>query len=372
MKIKTITCHNVYNHGASLQEYALIRYLTSLGHETEAIDYTPPYLSNQFKLWVVNNSFFNKNLILRFIYIVLKLPTRLFNLKRKKAFDRFSKQFIPHTKTNYQSCKELARNIPDAEAFICGSDQIWNSFFENGKDPAFYLDFAPEDKLKISYAASFAIDRLDEEIKGFVKEKVNRLNYISVRESSGVKILNDLDIPNVAQVLDPVFLLTSSQWIELSEKVQHKKDYIFIYDFDANDQIKKLALQIKERYNFQIVTVNQRISYADETFYYKGPNTFLSLIRNANFIISNSFHAVAFSIIFEKQFLVFNRFDKINTRMRDLLKMIDLSHFLISDYSDVDLNLLSNIDYSVVNPKLDDLIVKSQTFLHSSLLNQIE
>ena len=189
MKIKTITCHEVYNHGASLQEYALLKYLENLGHEVETISYKPPYLSNHFKLWIVSSPKWGKNFFLRTLYLGIKLPKKLYNLTRKKNFDLFSKEWIPSTVDRYTSNEELKNNIPEADVYICGSDQIWNSFFQNGKDPAFYLDFVPDEKLKLSYAASFAIDELEEDIKDFVKKKVTRLDFISVRETSGVKIL---------------------------------------------------------------------------------------------------------------------------------------------------------------------------------------
>ena len=194
MKIKTITCHEVYNHGASLQDYALLMHLESLGHDVETIHYNPDYLSNHFKLWKVSNPRYEKNIILKIAYLILKLPGRLKSLKRKNNFDIFSEQYIKATKKSYRTNKELKNDLPNAEAYICGSDQIWNSFFPNGKDPAFYLDFVPDNKLKLSYAASFAIDQLEEDIKGFVKEKVSALDHISVREPSGVDILKDLGL----------------------------------------------------------------------------------------------------------------------------------------------------------------------------------
>jgi hypothetical protein len=367
MKIKTITCHEVYNYGASLQEYALLKYLETLGHEAETIHYKPPYLSNNFKLWEVNNGFFSKNIVLKLIYITLKLPKRLINLKRKKKFDEFSLNHIKSTKELYKSNEELKLNIPNADAYICGSDQIWNSFFENGKDPAFYLDFVPDNKLKISYAASFAIDALDDAIKEFVKQKVTRLGHVSVRELSGKKILDDLKINNVTQVLDPVFLLEPEKWDQLITVEKETEKYIFIYDFDSNPLIKEMAENYKRKFNWKIITVNQLINYADKNYFLDGPIKFLSLVKNAEFVISNSFHAVAFSIIFKKEFVVFNRHDKINTRMRDLLASIGQNQLLIIDNKMVKSHTLNTIDFNHVQKCLDSLIETSSQFLKNAL-----
>ena len=135
--------------------------------------------------------FLERNFLIKLAYLLYKLPKRLINLKRKQNFDKFSLKHIRSTAKLYNSNDELKLDIPKADVYICGSDQIWNSFFKNGWDPAFYLDFVPQNKLKLSYAASFAIDTLSDDIKDFVKEKVSRLDYVSVRESSGKKILEN-------------------------------------------------------------------------------------------------------------------------------------------------------------------------------------
>lgn len=363
MQIKTITCHEVYNHGASLQEYALLEFLISHGFSAETIHYKPPYLSGHFNLSAISNPKYNTTVIKQ-LYLLAKLPGRLIALKRKKAFDDFHRKYIPTGTVLYRNNQELRQNPPIADAFICGSDQIWNSFFENGKDPAFYLNFAPDTVKKISYAPSFAIDRLDEAVKPLVKENVSRLNAISVRETSGLKILQELGIRNAVQVLDPVFLLASSHWKNKFVKDIDEK-FVFVYDFDNNSIIQDIALQLKVNNGFRIFTVNQQIEYADRNFFLEGPEKFLSLIHSAQYIISNSFHAVAFSLIFEKQFAVVNRKESINTRMRDLLNLFDLGDRLIS--SVIDFNSLAEIDHSLFLKKKQMKIQYSKDFLLSAL-----
>ncbi len=371
MKIKTITCHEVYNYGASLQEYALLRYLQNLGHEAETIHYKPPHLSGHFKLWVVSNEFFARNIFMRAIYLTLKLPKRIINLKRKRNFDKFSEKHIKSTQKLYRSNNELKADTPEADVYICGSDQIWNSFFENGKDPAFYLDFVPDNKLKLSYAASFAIDKLEDNIKDFVKEKIGRLDHVSVRESSGKRIVEDLGYTNVTQVLDPVFLIDSQEWKslmipELEKDLISKGKYIVVYDFDNDPSIKYIAETYKEK-GYKIYAFNELIDYASENFYLEGVEFFLTVLNGAEAILANSFHAVAFSFIFHKKLGVFNRNDKINTRMRDLLQSVDLIHLLIDDKKKADNFKFDAIDYKEVQSKLDVLIEKSKNYLDKAL-----
>lgn len=363
MQIRTITCHEVYNYGASLQEYALLAFLNNQGHQAMTLHYKPDYLSGHFNLWKINNPRFNYPIV-RHLYLLAKFPSRFKSLSRKKSFDDFARRYIPTDNTLYKSNEELIANLPEADVFICGSDQIWNSFFQNGKDPAFYLNFVPSNLRKISYAASFAIDSLAEEVKPLVGDNVSTFDAIGVRETSGVKILKDLGIDDAIQVLDPVFLLDADHW--RSEFVTPILDkYVFIYDFDSNPLIKEIAIRLRKERGCKIFTANQNIDYADENYYLEGPEKFLSLIYNSQFNITNSFHAVAFSLIFEKQLIVVNRTEKINTRMRDLLSLFGLDSYLISSMEEY--GILEDIDYEKVRNPMQDCIQRSKQFLINAL-----
>ena len=361
MRIKTITCHEVYNYGASLQEYALLKFLNKQGWQASVLHYKPQYLSGHFNLWSVSPKF-NKPL-LKQLYLLAKLPGRMKALKKKKAFDTFHNKYIPTDKKLYRNNQELKENIPEGDVFICGSDQIWNSFFENGKDSAFYLNFVPDDKMKISYAASFAIDELEEGVKQLVKKNVERMHAVSVRETSGLTILKDLGIDNAVQVLDPVFLLERSHWDKFIFPIE--EDFIFIYDFDSNPLIKEIALELKTEKGWKIYSLNQNIDYADENFWLEGPERFLSLVSQSKMNLTNSFHSLAFSLIFQQQFVVVNRTEKINTRMRDLLQLVNLDNRLIT--SKMKYDALQAVDFSKVSGVQELHIHRSQDFLLKAL-----
>jgi hypothetical protein len=361
--IKTITCHDVYNHGASLQAYALQRYLEELGCNVEIIDYKPDYLSNHYRLTCISNPKFDKPII-KWLYILAKLPGRLHALSRKRVFDTFRKKYLKTTLCRYRSNEELKNNLPPADIYICGSDQIWNSFFLNGSDPAFYLDFVPDNCFKMSYAASFATDDINESLKSFVKEKLERLNAVSVRETSGLSILKHLEIGHAVQVMDPVFLLPALFWKQ--EFVKPIADnYVFVYDFDKNPLVNRLSKNIAQNLHCKIFSVSENISYSDKNFWKEGPEMFLSLLYNAECIVSNSFHALAFSLIFEKPFFTIYRKESINTRMRDLLKMFDLEHRIINETMDWERS--KDIDYSKITPLINKEIEKSQLFIKKSI-----
>lgn len=364
MIIKTITCHDVYNLGASLQAYALQTFLLRQGHDVEIIDYKPDYLSGHFKLWGVYNPVFDKPFI-RQLYLLAKLPGRLLALRRKKAFDVFTKKYL-HLTRRFHSNEELKKEPPMADAYIAGSDQIWNTVFKNGRDPAFYLDFAPKDKLKFSYAASLATKEIEEVCRPFVTQMIKNLDYVSVRESSSLSILQSLGRNDAEAVCDPVFLLSKEQWSDMCVDLGSKSNqYVLVYDFDNNPVVKQIAKGIAKAKGLDIYNVGPfRRNYASKNFVYSGPIEFLSLLKGADYVISNSFHATAFSLIFQKQFCVVKRNEAINERMVSLLADLKLSSRIINEFNNA---ILSNIDYSQTQECMNDYIAHSMGYLNKAL-----
>ncbi len=364
MKIKTITCHDVYNYGASLQAYALMRYLQDLGHEVEIIDYKPNYLSGHYKLKVAN-PVYDKPLIKQ-LYLLAKFYPHLRSLKRKRLFDDFKKTYLKITSVRYQNNEELKRNPPIADLYLAGSDQIWNTLFKNGKDPAFYLDFVPKGKVKASYAASMATDKVLTGWEKFVFEKVMNLDSIAVREKSAVSVLRNIGVTKeISVVCDPVFLLSRSEWENLMVDTSAiiKKPYILVYDFDKNCNIKEISQYISDKLDLKIIPIGLTAfgfwaDYSNSV----GPIEFLNLIYHAQYVISNSFHATAFAILFQKNFYVVKRTEALNTRMEDLLKGLSLSDRLISSVQSLD---LLDIDYAAIQNSIDGYSYLGKQYLEN-------
>ena len=364
MKVYIITCHNVYNAGASLQAYALVTYLNNLGYEAKIIDYTPNYLS-RYRLLGINSKRYDKP-VLRELYQIVKLPGRLKKRlsPKKRAYDHFTRK-LPLT-GNYHSYSELLSDPPLADVYLAGSDQIWNTLFSNGKDPAFYLDFVPAGRIRASYAASFAAEDITEEWKPQIRKWLQHFDDISVRESSGLRIINNLGIPGAVQVCDPVFLLSCTQWEELEEPLQLEEPYLLVYDFDSNPQIREFCTEASCKYGWKIYSILKN-DYCDRCFHQKGPTAFLTLLRHAEFVVSNSFHAMAFSLMFQKQFVVFRRNERINTRMEDLLELLSLKHVL-----DPECFPPKPIDYDAVNPALIRFVDFSKTYISSVMEKAVQ
>ncbi|WP_434794212.1 hypothetical protein TPDSL_09880 [Terrisporobacter petrolearius] len=364
MKINTITCHNVYNVGASLQAYALLTYLKNLGHQVEIIDYQPGYLADRHKLLYVGNGKYRKNLLLKCAYLACKMPQRLSSLSIKNVFDKFHKENYTLTTNMYRTNDDLKLNLPLADVYFAGSDQIWNTIFENGKDPAFYLDFAPKESIKSSYAASFATESLDYKYKDEVSNWLNNLDNIAVREKTGGKILDDIGITNYECVVDPVFLLDNYFWKKKCKNISYEEKYLLVYDFDNNYKVEKISKYIAKKYNLKIWSVFKS-KYADKQLKNVGPIEFITYIKNANIVLSNSFHATAFSIIFNKDFYVINRNENINTRMRDLLDSYGILDRIVNNIKDVESS--KYIDYRLIAPILENEITKSKKYIDSVL-----
>lgn len=365
MKIATITCHDVYNYGASLQAYALQEYCRSLGHDYKIIDYKPPYLSNHYKLNIIANPRFDKPIV-RLLYLLAKLPGRLRERKRKRLFDQFKVQYLSLTGNRYGSSGEISSAIKDgkldADLYIAGSDQIWNTFFRNGRDEAFYLDFVGDRGRTISYAASFATERIFSGADSFVKEKLTNFDAISVRESSAMSLLSLLGYNDATLVCDPVFLLNEKAWRSIIVNVKAiKTDYILVYDCDKSAVLRDVAEELKRITQLPIYRISDTCGrYDDMDFSNSGPLEFVSLVANARYVVANSFHALAFSMIFRKDFFIVNRSEKINTRMRDFLDYLGLSERLISQHNEID---DKKIDFKQSNSRLKTLIEESKDFL---------
>lgn len=340
MKVLTLTTYEGYNYGASLQAYALQHYIKSQGHEAELIRFEPEYLTRYYAFWYVNpDSRLSKNAVTRMIYRLMKWAHRRTTLKRKRLFDYFNHHVLSETAESYHSSQALMDNPPSADLYICGSDQIWNILYEAGRDPIFYLDFVKEGK-KASYAASFSFLDLPEEHFSRIRQSLKSFDAVSVREYQGKALVEQMGV-ECTWVLDPVFLLSPGDWQALIDREDipsyHKdealsENYLLIYDFEGDEALKLFAQAYAREHQLKIYAITDRfpLAYADRNFKNAGPVDFVRMIKGCSCMISNSFHGTVFSIIFHKEFYVFNRQKaKVNSRMESLLKMFGVEDRLI-------------------------------------------
>ncbi len=312
MRIKTITCHDVYNYGASLQAYALMSYLSLEGHDVQIIDYKPDYLNHQYEFGYVSpkHRFYkkcNSSKPFWFLYGIRLLPITYATWKRIRPFKEFKRHYLNCTRT-YRSYKELLMDPPAADLYIAGSDQIWNCDMPNGRDSAFYLKFGSSRTKRISYAASFGMSEVPLEDFDIVKDNLKALDLITCRERSGIAILNSMGYKG--QVMpDPVFLLTRTQWMQFcGGKRLIGEPYILVYSLNTNNlALEKAAKAIAKKKKLMMIAVNNfsKVGYVDKNYTKAGPREFVNLIANAEYVVTDSFHASSFATIMNIPFSVF-------------------------------------------------------------------
>lgn len=363
MKTATITCHDVYNFGASLQAFALQQWQLQHGVDNIIIDYKPH--DRQFKFDTVGNDRYNQPVI-KWLYLAAKFPGRYRALKRKHAFDSFTSKYLHTTQQRYKNADEISQACPVCDVYIAGSDQIWNTILPNGRDRAFYLDFAPANTHRIAYAASFATDRLYNNSREFVQHMLKNFDDIAVRESSAQQILRDLGFDSSTLVCDPVFLLKRDQWDAIADfDIIPSKPYILVYDFDRSPLIKHVALELKAKNHLNIVNISPNgDGYADIKLPYIGPAQFISLIANAHTVVANSYHALAFSLIYHRDMFITCRTENNNSRMHDFMTYLSIGHRIVAPNASPD---HTAVDFNRSDRLISHLITQSESFLKRNL-----
>lgn len=351
-KIYIITFQKALNYGAALQAYALAKFLRSSAFDVEIIDYIPTY----FMLQTYRPAKGIKKSVEKFKKIV--------------SFRAFSKKHLPLTQKTYFSSKAISR-IADGDAFICGSDQIWNYRLTGGKfDKAFFLDFVPTHSRRIAYAASAGSIRVRDH-SSEVKKLTSMFHAIGAREETLASDLEELiDNPRLTVVVDPSLLI--KDYIDVYDlgRIPDSK-YILSYVVGSGDMLVKYEqaiIELKKTTNIPIIHIGAKhINSADINILDISPGEWVSFIKNANFVITNSFHGTAFSINFEKQFIFIPHIiENLNARQTTLLAKVGLMDRCANQTTDVKYDAQA-INYNQVSPKLHSIVHTSKQFLLESL-----
>lgn len=326
--ILTLYYHN-YNYGGLLQAYALQKAIAKLGYQAKQISYR---LESGYNDWNPIKASIKKPVAYLYHWAKYGKWFDQYMIRRKK-FEAFA-ETIPHTEVvTAQNISKLSNQF---DYFVCGSDQIWNPI---GWQPTLFFDFLAGDKKRISYAASIARDELTEEEYAFIKTYLDKFSAISVRENVSADMLNP-KFPklNVQAVPDPVFLLAEEEWRTLIPKVNEKKvPYIFAYFLGENEENRQKAIQYAEDRKLKIRFASY-LDYAQSGWDKKHPelvappmgvDEFLQDIANAELVLTDSFHAAAFSSILKTPFYALPRFkaqDKtsMNSRILNLVQELEI------------------------------------------------
>lgn len=366
-KVGIITQHRVVNYGSVLQTYALQEKIKELGYDCEVIDYYPERFTPLGMLKRIKNKGekFRKSFLIRTAARIIIIPSYIM---RFHMFFAFLDNRIGMTDKTYRSEEELKMEKFDYDIFCTGSDQVWNYGWNEKIEYPYYLAFAPESARKISYAASFGKSELDSVEIDETRRLLKRYNAISLRELSGVKIVEGLGIKNSVNVLDPTLLLTGKEWRRISSGKYRGDKYILVYNLNRNPKIDSYAKELSNQMGLEV----RYLSYQLHEFYKNGKmfcnpqvEDFLALIDGAQYVITDSFHATAFSLNFNKEFVIVYP-GKYSTRLQSILEILELTDRVAKDEKDMSI-VKSRIDYDHVNKKLDAERIKSLNWLASAM-----
>lgn len=368
MKTATVTLHTAHNNGSFLQAYALQKTILKMGNSNEIINFVP---KAQYSLY--------QNIILKdfsikgFVKGVLNIP-HYYQLKKRK--DRFNNILTKLYLTDKFEEEEVFNHISNEyDCIIAGSDQIWN----NASMPDFSnIYLLPVDQYKISYAPSFG-KSLDNQFGPKIIESINKFDYISVREESAKKALENL-IPHksIQIVLDPTFLLEKNDYDDLYNAAECKfsGDYIFFYCIKASAEVLSAVRDISKILKLPVVTIFTGVNtykcqaYGQKVDFEAGPSEFIKYVRDAKYVLSNSFHGIVFSIIYNKKFFRIADNDngevKIDERLDSILTLLQLTDQNVIANTPFHLN--ENIEYTVANNNLNKLKYESLDWLKKSMI----
>jgi hypothetical protein len=361
VKTVTVTHQNAINYGAVLQAYALQQQLHKLCINDEILD-----LKRTDKIF--NKVMFNKHLPGNIYSSMSNLLYLLQTKKRVKRFREFVENNI-NTTRHYGTVEGVIKNPPVADAYITGSDQTFNTY--SGIKPASFLRFGSKETKRISYAASMGISAVKDEYLDEFISAIKAYTFLSVREKSAANYISKLCSVPCSTNIDPVLLLTQEEWLPLASSSRlspsmKQRKYILVYNLLENPLLNDAVKRIKEETGFEVVVINPHAICSvkgDLIVRDAGPLEFLKLFKNAEYILTTSFHGTCFSILFQKQFFSFIR-KAGETRIPNLLNMLNINDRIITDTSEV---ISNGIPYSNVNEIIEMERKKANEYLIRAL-----
>ncbi len=361
MNVKVITRHGPSNYGSLLQSIATIRILERFGLNAEIIDYQR---KDERGLGIIYSQLKTKKEFSSFIkkvaYIIIRYPVEKYAQVR---FDKMRKSWLPLT-SRYSDCEQLSRI--KADIFITGSDQVWGPTMNGSFDPAYSLQFVDDKVPKIAYAASFGKLEFNSKIEKNYCRLLSRYKSIAVREDSANQLLDSWGLKNcLGQVLDPTLLFDADEWRAIMEiekcNNSFSGNYILQYFIHNNPKNFRYAKEFAKRKGMRLVNVNpfyHRMFTGGRFVCCPTVSRFLSMIYNAAFIVTDSFHGTCFAINMNKQFIELLPQDGTSTRNLSLLDLTGLSNRIVYDYNDFE-SANRIIDYIPINEILKRERMKS-------------
>lgn len=377
-KIGLLSVYN-HNYGSILQAYAMQTVLKDAGNKVEILLYKKTDLIKQIKrllyLPLLEATVKMKWKTLYCCFFHREIYRRVLS-SRETAFSNFIHDNIEFSRV-YAGREDLKNGAKNYDCFVLGSDQVWNPMNLGGD---FYtMTFIPDDKMKITYASSFGVAKIPENQKAQTKEYLKRIDYISVRESDGVRIVKELTGRKVQQVVDPTILIDRAVWDKKKGDRIIQENYIFCYFISPNPAYRIFALRLAQKTGLKLVVIPHVDEYvkADQGFgdivpESVGPLQFVNLVSDASYVCTDSFHGSVFSTLYERPFFTFCRYsangaDSTNSRLYSYLKMIGMENRMYkADHEIVDEDLAVP-DFTKAKANLERMRKESMDYLLGAL-----
>lgn len=367
-KINIVTFQNALNYGAALQTYALNKFLCEKypDYVIKDIDYRNKRISNSYKLITP----IRKNVIKWFFLVLNDIKNFSKNYKRMKSFKNFLNSNINFT-SPYKSEKYLKNNYPDSDILITGSDQVWSTTIVGELSDIYTLNFGDKNTKRISYAASVGNANIILENKEDFKNKLSRLDFISVREEDAKGQLQKISNRHIEVVLDPTLLLKKDDWEHLLGNISsYGEKYILAYVVQPDLEYIKIVNDLSEKTGLKVIhfeKTNPGYNNVIKSAYTEGPLEFVNYIKNAEYVVATSFHATVFSIIYNKNFFIVPN-KKTGARVINLLDKVEIkgrTFYDFNEFKNIDFKLKT--DWNEVNNKLKDERKKSINWLVNAI-----
>lgn len=384
-KIALVTCYFQPNYGSQLQAYATQKAFDKLGldNETINIEGIQPEI-NKRKMKYFLSKIFDKHTVLDKMATVRKIIAKkrvpgLAELlaQRTRKFKEFEEMFT--VSERYDSIASIGEVSQQKYlAFVVGSDQLWLP--SNITADYYTLNFVPNNICMIALSTSFGVSALPKKQAVMASKFLKRINYVSVREQSGQRLVKQLADRDVPVVCDPTILFNAEEWMDIVPKERFYADkYIFCYFLGNNSEQRDFVRKVRELTGYKIVQlqhcdeyIKSDVGFPDFAPYNVGPREFIQLIRDAELVFTDSFHCSVFSMLNRKKFFTFRRYNNdsivsTNGRIYDLLNEVELSNRLLTAHENPAEMLKQEIDYNKVSDKLEHLRQFTWDWLKDSL-----
>lgn len=372
-RVRILTFHWTYNYGGILQAYALQRTIEEKGCNVEFVNY-----HNEDEILA---SLSKKRRIIHKIWNAIACM-----VGRKKRLQRtrsFRESFLHISGVRYQNEEELKNCVDEADYFIVGSDQVWNTDI-TGNPNVYLLSFLPDTKRRIAYAASFGKGGYDPKYERLYRNELSKFSALSVREENAVDIVDALIHERPPVVLDPVLLLDKEEWETVASKKTVKQKYILCYymptfDNEVTEGIRVLSQLIARKLQCKIINVGKKeyeaLKIWENNKTSAGPREFLSLIRDASFVITNSFHGTAFSLKMNIPFIVPINMKqptdrRLSVRIESLLRQFCLENRIVNtpvSMTEEDIEGMLDMNYDEINKRLCQFREISMDYISNAL-----